>query len=239
MIYSELVSLKNLFRAWDKFSLGKSRKEDMIKFWNNLEDNIFELHKDLKGLEYRHGAYERFVVNDPKKRIIHKAEVRDRVVHQIVFDYLGVFFEKSFIFDSYSSRINKGTHRAVKRLNLFCRKAYFNNPYTCWALKCDINKFFDNIDHCVLFNLIKRKIKDVKALMLVEKILKSFGCDQKGLPLGNLTSQLFANIYLNELDYFIKNILKIKKYVRFNDDFVIVCRDRDFLESIILKFKNF
>lgn len=121
------------------------------------------------------------------------------------FRVLYPIFDKTFIFDSYSCRIGKGTHRAVNRLNDFARKVGRNNTKTCYILKCDIRKFFNSANQDILTNLIIRKIKDNDAIWLINKIIKSF---PKGLPLGNITSQLFANVYLNELDKFIKHKLK-------------------------------
>lgn len=238
--YSELISLENIFRAWKKFSLGKTGKEDVIRFWNNLEDNIFELHNKLKIQKYKHGSYVSFIIRDPKKRIIHKAGIEDRIIHQIIFDFLRPIFEKRFIFDSYSSRIGKGNHKAVKRLNLFCQRASYNNTQSCWVLKCDIYKFFDNINHQILFSMIKKGVGNIKILKVIKEILDSFkSMPGKGLPLGNITSQLFANIYLHELDYFIKNKLRIKHYIRFNDDFVIIHKNKKFLEATALEIQKF
>ena len=120
--YQELISSKNIFKAWEKFYSGKANKKDVIEFWKNLEYNIFQLHDELNSKNYKHGLYEKFVIFDPKKRLIHKAGIRDRIVHQLIFDYLLPVFEKRFVFDSYSSRVNKGTHRAVKRLNFFVKR---------------------------------------------------------------------------------------------------------------------
>lgn len=239
-VFFNLISVKNLLGSWEKFSLGKSDKKDVLEFWRNLEENIFNIHFDLKNNNYGHGSYEKFIVCDPKKRIIHKAAVRDRIVHQAVSDYLLKVFDKRFIFDSFASRIGKGTHRAIGRLRLFCKILGRNGSTPCWILKCDIEKFFDNIDHKIIFSLIEKRIKDKKILNLIGEIINSFEVKKdKGLPLGNLTSQLFANIYLNELDFFIKNILRLENFIRFNDDFVVVHTDKDFLSSLIPVIQNF
>lgn len=148
-------------------------------------------------------------------------------------------FDPTFIFDSYSCRLEKGTHRAINRLQEFLRKVNKNNTKTCFVLKCDIKKFFDSIDQGILISLIKNKIKDENAIWLLEKIIKSFSAlPGKGLPLGNVTSQLFANIYLNELDFFVKHILKIKYYIRYCDDFIFL-EEQDALEKIIKSINNF
>ena len=222
-----------MFLSWKEFKKGKIKKKDVILFQKSLEQSIFNLHKELKNKTYEHSNYFSFYVKDPKLRHIHKACVKDRVLHHAVFRILYPIFDKSFIFDSYSCRTGKGTHRAVNRLNNFARKVSKNNTKTCLILKLDIKKFFDSIDQDILLDLIRRKIEDENAIWLIDKIIKSF---PKGLPLGNITSQLFANIYLNELDKFIKHILKIKYYIRYCDDFVILGGNA---ENLVLEIANF
>ncbi|MBU4274514.1 reverse transcriptase/maturase family protein [Patescibacteria group bacterium] len=239
-MFKEIISLDNLFLAWDEFKKGKRKKKDVQEFEYNLENNIFELHHELKIKIYSHSDYTSFNICDPKPRKIHKACVGDRVLHHAIFRILYPIFDKSFIFDSYSCRNAKGTHKAVSRLQMFARKTSKNRTKTCFILKCDIKKFFNSIDQDILTFLIKKKIKDTNAVWLIEKIIKSFSTlSDKGLPLGNITSQLFANIYLNELDYFIKQNLRIKHYIRYCDDFVILTSDREHLESIISVISEF
>lgn len=147
---------------------------DVQDFEFRLEDNIFCLHQELKNKTYVHASYRRFQIFDPKHRVIHKAEVRDRVVHHAIYRILAPIFESSFIFDSYSCRIGKGTHAAVDRLAGFAGKVSKNYTGPCWALKCDIRKFFDSINHKVLERLIRNKIGDPDTLWLVEGISRSF-----------------------------------------------------------------
>jgi len=228
--------LENLFSAWQEFSSGKMKKADVLEFKFNLEENLFRLHRELTTKAYRHSNYTVFNVCDPKLRRIHKACVRDRVLHHAVFRILYPIFDKNFIFDSYSCRIEKGTHRAVARLEKFCRQASRNNSRNIFVLKCDVRKFFDSVDQDILLGLIRRKISDTNAIWLIKKIIKSF---PTGLPLGNVTSQLFANIYLDELDQFVKHKLKEKYYLRYCDDFVILSESKDHLENLIAPLKNF
>ncbi|MEK7630303.1 MAG: reverse transcriptase/maturase family protein [Patescibacteria group bacterium] len=205
-----------------------------------MEDNLFSLSESLHAKTYKHSTYTPFYVQDPKLRHIHKACVRDRVVHQAVFRVLYPIFDKSFIFDSYSCRINKGAHKAVNRLKMFAKKLSHNNRRDIFALKCDIKKFFDSIDQHSLISFIRKKIDDKNTLWLVELIIGSFEKNrEKGLPLGNVTSQLFANVYLNELDQFIKHKLKAKHYLRYCDDFIILGENKNYLRSIISKIKEF
>ena len=201
-----------------------------------MEDNIFSLYNELKNKTYRHSNYTSFYIKDPKLRKIQKAIVKDRVLHHAIFIILYPVFDKSFVHDSYSCRINKGTHRAINRLNSFARKISKNNTRTCFILKCDIKKYFDSINQDILINLIKEKIKDENTIWLIEKIIKSFS---KGLPLGNITSQLLANIYLGELDKFVKHKLKIKYYVRYCDDFVVLDENYTKLKILITAVNDF
>ena len=228
--------MDSLFSAWEDFKKGKSKKLDVIAFEKDFKNSLQLLYKELKNKTYQHSEYVSFYVKDPKLRNINKATVKDRVLHHAVFVILYRIFDKLFIFDSYSSRNEKGTHLAVQRLNEFANKVSRNNTRNCFILKCDIKKFFDSIDQDILLGLIKRQIADENTLWLLELIIKSF---KKGIPLGNVTSQIFANIYLNELDQFIKRTLKIKYYIRYCDDFVILSEDQHYLESIIPKISKF
>jgi len=229
-LFHNIVSLSNLLQAWKEFKKCKTAKVDVAEFEFNLEDNLFLLNQELVSKTYKSNPYQAFFVYDPKRRHIHKAIVRDRVLHQAVFRILYPIFDKHFIFDSYSSRTNKGTHKASKKLFVVLRKESENWRKPVFALKCDIRKFFDSIDHKILFELIKKKVFDADVLRLVNEILKSFEkYPNIGLPLGNVTSQLFANIYLNELDQFIKHKLKVKHYLRYADDFILISKNEDLL----------
>jgi len=215
-------------------------KRDVQEFEFNLEENIFQIHEELKSKKYKHGSYKSFYVRDPKLRHIHKATVWDRVVHHAVFRILYPIFDKSFVYDSYSCRFGKGTHIAVDRLEKFIIKLSKNNGINIYALKCDVRKFFDSVDKKVLLEIIKRKIKDANSIWLIDLILDSFSKEPgKGLPLGNVTSQLFANIYLNELDQCIKHGLKTKYYLRYCDDFIILGQDPQHLLELTHKIGEF
>jgi len=232
--------LENLFSAWSKFKKGKNTKIDVQEFTLNLEDNLFELHSRLRNNIYQHSHYTPFYICDPKLRHIHKAKVADRVLHNAVVNIIEPIFEKSFIFDSYSSRKDKGTHRAVRRLHKFAWKLSQNNTKTVWVLKCDIKKFFDSVEHKILVNLIKKTIYDKRTVKLIENIISSFcTTERKGIPLGNVTSQLFSNIYLNQLDQYIKRELRVKCYIRYADDFVILSRSSPYLKGLAPKIQEF
>jgi len=234
--YDELFNLDNIFKAWGKFRWGKSDKTDVMDFELHLEDNLFCLYEDLYNCAYEHSSYKYFQIFDNKKRDIYKAEVRDRVVHQIIYDYLLFLFEPEFISDSYASRIGKGQYRAINAFCYFIKLAY-NNHKSCFVLKCDVRKYFDSIDQKVLFDLIKEKVVCEKTIEIIKKIIFSYVSSGpgKGVPLGNITSQIFANIYLNALDKYVKKELGCRFYVRYNDDFVIVSEFREELEKIRTK----
>lgn len=209
--------------SWELFRRGKRKRIDVMIFERRLEDNLYELREDLLSGTYTHQQYQPFNINDPKRRIIHKANVRDRLVHQAVVSMIEPLFECRFIHDSFSCRRNKGTHAAVQRLRIFLRQASLNNTRTVYAVKCDVRKFFASVDHKILCDLLERRVKDELVGQLLRTIIASHEASPgKGIPLGNLTSQLFANIYLHELDRHMKHSLHIRHYIRYCDDFAMI-----------------
>ncbi len=239
--YDDIISIENLLDAWQEFERGKKKKADVMEFKRHLMTNVLSLHKDLKDKTYMHGSYQYFVICDPKRRDIHKASVKDRLLHHAVYRKLYPFFDTTFIADSYSCRDNKGTHRAIKRFDVFARKVSRNHTRTAWVLKCDIRKFFASIDHKILLDILKRKIEDKDVFKLLENIIRSFssGVVGVGLPLGNLTSQLLVNIYMNEFDQYVKHHLKAKYYIRYADDFVFLLESKSSLEEVREKSEAF
>lgn len=233
--YQDIVSLENLYAAWGEFLRGKQRKKDVREFALNLIDNLSSLHEDLANLSFRHGSYDAFKISDPKPRDIHKAKVRDRVLHHAIYLQLYPFFNNTFIADSFSCQLNKGVHKALNKFRTFGLKVSLNNTKTVWILKCDIKKFFASIDHAILFEFLSTYIPDKNILLLLKEVINSFnsGTLGKGLPLGNLTSQLFCNIYMNEFDQFVKHKLKARYYIRYADDFVFFSSDKDKLISSV------
>ncbi|MFH1781093.1 MAG: reverse transcriptase/maturase family protein [Patescibacteria group bacterium] len=227
--YDELISIENLLLAWQEFLRGKRSKPDVIIFARNLITNIYQLDNQLKNESYQHGGYHHFNIADPKPRQIHKASVYDRLLHHALYRQLYPFYDTIFIADSFSCRKGKGTHKAGKRFRKMLSQVGKNNTKTCWVLKCDIKKFFASIDQNILMNILKRRLEDKRLFSLLENIIYSFKIGGKniGLPLGNLTSQLFVNIYMNEFDQFMKHELKAKYYLRYADDFVILSSSRE------------
>ena len=223
------------------FVRGKRAKKDVVEFSLNLSRNVFDLHQDLKNKTYKHGYYQSFNISDPKPRNIHKAKVRDRLPHHAIYRVLYPYFDQKFIHDSYSCRNLKGTHKALNRVRNFARKASLNNTTTAWVLKWYIRKFFASIGHDILTEMLKDYIPDKDIQWLLSEVVGSFHSTREGvgLPLGNLTSQLLVNIYMNEFDQFVKHKLKVKHYIRYADDFVILSRDKKYLEELIPQMKNF
>ena len=226
--------------AWKEFLNGKRGKLDVNEFSLDLMENILSLHYDLINHTYRHGPYQAFRINDPKPRQIHKSSVRDRLLHHAVYRILYPFFNRTFISDSFSCRIDKAGHKAIRRFRTFFLKVSKNDTQTCWVLKCDIRKFFENIDHNTLLSILDKYISDKEIAGLLKNIVDSFSSGPgRGLPLGNLTSQLFVNIYMNEFDQWIKHHMKTKHYIRYADDFVILSDDKMWLEELLPKLADF
>lgn len=232
-LYERLTSFENLFEASRKARRGKRLKSSVIRFENDLEEELLLLHSELREKSYTPGSYREFTIYERKKRKISAAPYRDRVVHHALCNIIEPIFETTFIFDSYACRKDKGTHRAVERFSAFCRK----NRY---VLKLDIKKYFPSIDHRILSEKIERKIKCPDTLWLVRTIIDAsnpqdpvieyFPGDslfepllrRKGIPIGNLTSQFFANIYLNDLDHYVKERLRCRYYIRYVDDLCVL-----------------
>ncbi|MFA6587537.1 MAG: reverse transcriptase/maturase family protein [Patescibacteria group bacterium] len=239
--YQHIISIENLLEAWREFLVGKRSRLDVQAFEINLMSNIISLHNDLATKKYQHSSYEAFNISDPKPRNIHKAKVRDRLLHHALYRVLYPFFDKTFVADSYSCRIGKGTHKAMERFRGFANKTSRNNTKTLWVLKCDVKKFFASIDQTLLMEILSEYIPDNNVRWLMGQIIGSFYSTEKGkgLPLGNLTSQLFVNMYMNEFDQFVKHKLKAKYYIRYADDFVFMSDSKAWLESLVPLIRDF
>lgn len=228
--FREIISEENLWRAWMIYRRGKRNRPAVREFERNLEDNLSELRRELLSGTYKHGKYFKFIVFDPKRRTISVPTVRDHLVHQAVYNVLYPFFDKCFSPFSFSCRLGKGTHKAVMLLEKYMRQMSQNWRSVCWVLHGDISKCFDSIDHDILIKLLRERINCDKTMNLFKIIIRSYCADgsiRRGIPLGNLTSQLFVNVYLDGLDRFCKEKLGIKKYARYADDFVILAESID------------
>lgn len=248
-LYNQLVSWDNLLLAFQDASRGKRRQPNAAAFEHQLEINLVQLQIELKELTYHPGNYTSFHIHEPKKRLISAAPFRDRVVHHALCNIIEPFFEPGFIFDSYANRKRKGTHKALNRCQYYAR-------HYKYVLQCDIRQFFPSIDHEILKSIIMSKITDEKVMRLIKQILYSgvgilkdefdmvyfqgddlFAIERpRGLPIGNLTSQFWANVYMTPFDHFVKRELGCKAYIRYVDDFLLFDNDKQklhlFLEKI-------
>ena len=243
--------MKNLRKAYRKARNGKGSKLYVKEFESDLEKNLLRLQKELRYMTYEPRPLKQFIIRDPKTRIISASNFRDRIVHHALCNIIEPIFEKTFIYDSYANRKHKGTHAALERFDSFKRKvsgngkllprAKDNNMVCGYALKADIRHYFDSADHEIMMGIIRRKISDENILWLIRKILDNHESKMpgKGMPIGNLTSQFFANVYLNDLDYFVKHNLKAKYYIRYVDDFVILHSSKEMLEFYKAEIKEF
>ena len=254
-LFSQVADFENLHAAYRGARSCKRYRFSILKFGYRLEENLLSLRWELIHKTYQHGRYREFVVTDSKKRLIKAAPFRDRVVHHAIVNVIEPILDKGFIYDSYACRKGKGTHAAVIRLEHFIKSLRSCPPATAldssrsasggherererervngaprfYCLKCDVSKYFDNVDHQTLLGFLRKKIKDENILWLLTEIIES---DPQGIPIGNLTSQLFANVYLNELDHFVKRELKERYYLRYMDDFLILGSDKRHLSEV-------
>jgi retron-type reverse transcriptase len=249
-LFERIVSFENLLLAARNASQSKRNKANVLIFNYNLEENLFLLQRTLIDKTYRPGGYRAFHIFDPKKRLISAAPFADRVVHHALCNIIEPLFDRTFIYDSYANRLGKGTHAGIKRVQKFLRGNRF-------VLKCDLKKYFPSIDHELLKQEIRWRITDADALWLIDTIIDSsneqefvydiFPGDnvftplqrRKGLPLGNLTSQFFANLFLNRLDHFIKEILQVLYYARYVDDLLFAANNIAFLNEIMQKIEEY
>lgn len=217
-------SISRIWQSWQAFIIGKRSSPDIISYKHQLSHNLIELSTELQQGKYKHSSYQKFTLFDPKRREIVVATVKDRIVHRLIYDYIVPIWDKSFCFDAWSCRKGKGLLGAIERSG-----KNFKKYKDGWLWRSDIYKFFDNVEHSILRDLIQKKIQGSKIMKLLDDVIDSYhykSADQnRGIAIGNLTSQIFANIYLNELDQFVLHAIKPFGYVRYGDDFVLWCKD--------------
>lgn len=249
-LYPQIITFENLLEAAKKAQRGKRYRENVLAFNYNLERELFTLQTELSTKSYQPGQYTTFEIKEPKTRLISAAPYRDRVVHHALCNIIVPIFERTFIVDSYANRVGFGTHRALRRFTQFARSSRY-------ILQCDIQKYFPSIDHLILRSLLHRKVKCRDTLWLIDTIIDNsneqepvtayfpgddlFTPQQRrhGLPIGNLTSQFFANVYLNGFDHFIKEQLKIEKYLRYVDDFALFADDYALLKEARIAIEEY
>jgi len=238
-LYSQISDFDNLYTAWRKARKNKRYKLSTVRFGQYLDMELLALHRELTAQTYQSGAYVHFLIHEPKRRLISAAPFRDRVVHHALCNVIEPIYERKFIYDSYANRKGKGTHAALDRCTHFLRRYKY-------VLQCDVQQFFPAIDHAILKQILGRTLACAPTLRLCERIIDSgkdvlteeydmrwfpgddlFAVERpRGLPIGNLTSQFWANVYLNELDQFVKHILRCKGYVRYVDDLLMFADDK-------------
>ncbi|MDJ0797256.1 MAG: reverse transcriptase/maturase family protein [Calothrix sp. MO_167.B12] len=249
-LYPYIIDFENILLAARQAQKAKRFRENVLVFNYDLEHKLIEIQRELANKNYQPGAYRTFYIKEPKSRMISAAPYRDRVVHHALCNVIVPIIEPTFIGDSYANRLGFGTHRALRRFIKFARSSDY-------VLQCDIKKYFPNIDHEILKGLLRRKIKCPETLWLIDSIIDNsneqlaivehFEGDnlleplqrRHGLPIGNLTSQFFANVYLNGFDHFVKEELKVKKYLRYVDDFALFSNDRGFLAEARLAIEEY
>ncbi len=247
-IYYKIYKWENIFLAFKKARKGKTKKHYVKRFEENLIENLQELQFELMTQSYKPRQLKTFILRDPKTRKISVSDFRDRIIHHALCNIIEPIFQKTFIYNSCANQKGKGNLFAIKRYYKFLRKITKNGKSKGWfsdkqvvgfCLKADIKHYFEEVRHKTLINIIGKKIRDENTMQLIKSILKNYSDKEKGMPLGNLTSQFFANTYLNELDYFMKHRLKIKYYIRYVDDFIIISRNKKQLELLRVKIKHF
>lgn len=249
-LFERIVDYENLFEAYLNARKGKRFRGEVLEFTNTVEEELIQLQNELIYETYQVGRYREFYVYHPKKRLIMALPFRDRVVQWAIYQVIEPYFERQFIKDSYACRKGKGVHAAAKRVQYWLRRMDRQKGRT-YYLQMDMSKYFYRINHDILLSIIARTIKDKAVLRLLEKIIKSedtkFGIplgdhfyeqervDGVGMPIGNLTSQLFANVYLNEMDQYAKHDMRVRHYIRYMDDIVILHKDKSILKDILIE----
>ena len=221
-IYDDKIKFKKMFAAYRRAAKEKRENREVILFELDLASNLLSILIDLKNNKYSFSNYRKFTIYDPKQREILSLPFRDRVVHQwYVEEFIKPAFIPKFIKDSYACIEGRGVHSAINTFQRYMRIAYRENE-NFYILKCDISKFFYSIDKQILYKIIERQYKDKRFLDLTKKIIFQHSTGDVGIPIGNYTSQYFANIYFNQLDHYVKEELSIKYYVRYMDDFLLI-----------------
>jgi retron-type reverse transcriptase len=232
MQYSSVYDFTNLYDAYIKARRQKRYRNEVLQFSYNLEQGIITLQRELKEKTYVVGKYRPFIIHEPKKRQIVALPFRDRIVQHALNTIIEPLFDRRMIADSFACRIGKGTHAAAKRVSYFMGK-----PDNIYYLKLDVKAFFASIDRNILKNIVRKVIDDEGILWLIDAIFDS--SPVPGLPIGNLMSQLFANVYLHELDHYCKNVLGIHYYVRYMDDIIILSHSKSYLRAILMSITDF
>jgi retron-type reverse transcriptase len=254
-VYSTLCTYENLYKAYIQARKCKRYRNEILEFSFNLEENLLDINRELENNTYKVGSYREFYIYEPKQRLIMALPFKDRIVQWGIYQLLNPVFDKSYIYDSYGCRIGKGTLKAIQRLHYWLRLVGKKDK-KFYYLKLDVSKYYYRVDHEILIDILKKRVKDNRMIEILKTIINYKGTlfglklngdvnnlddriPGKGIPIGNLTSQMFANLYLNELDQYCKRTLSIKYYIRYMDDVIILSDDKKQLhdyKNLIQKF---
>jgi len=240
-LWNQVIDFENLYHAYRAACKGKRYRWESLKFKKNLEENLIGLQNNLIWNMYEPDPYRQFYVFEPKKRLISAPTFRDRVVHHALVQVIEPIFENRFVNDTFACRVGRGTHAAMRHVER-CARAAHRQWGSYYVLKCDVSKFFPSVDHDVLKRIVGRTIADTWVMGLTDVIIRSYESadqDGKGIPIGALTSQLFANLYLNPLDHYLKEERRVKYYGRYMDDFVILHNDKQYLRELLSDIENY
>jgi retron-type reverse transcriptase len=238
-LWDRFIDFENIYKAYRAAARGKRYRNEALDFKENLEDNLFSIISDLQGDSYLPLPLRQFYVKDPKRRLISAPAFRDRVVHHALVQIIEPIFEKRFVNDNFACRVGRGTHAAMRHL-FHCAQLAKRTWGSYYVLKCDVTKFFPSVNHDVLKRIVRRSIRDKRILRLIDVIIQSYessGQDGTGIPIGALTSQLFANAYLDPMDHYLKETCQVRFYARYMDDFVILHADKAYLHDLLGKIE--
>lgn len=234
-VFSSIITFESLYQAWLRVIKGRRMQGDVLAFERNLEENLIEIQNSLIWKSYRTGPYRTFRIFEPKERIVAALPLKDRIVQHALVGAIEPIWESRFIRDTYACRPGKGAHAGADRAQAFLREV--KREHGCvYVLKADIAKYFPSIAHNVLKAQLRRRIACADTLWLIDEIVDSTADPHdpfpRGVPIGNLTSQLFANVYLHDLDQFAKHELREARYLRYMDDFCVIHHDKTHLHAV-------
>jgi retron-type reverse transcriptase len=240
-LWEQVIDFGNVYRAYRAAAKGKRYRQESLEFKQNLEDNLCTITNELVWDMYKPSEMRQFWIVDPKKRLISAPAFRDRVVHHALVQIIEPIFEQRFISESFACRVGRGTHAAMQHM-VYCVRQAKRQWGHYWVLKGDVHRFFPSIHQDTLQHIINRTIRDKKILNLIGILIRAYESpeqDGRGIPIGALTSQLFANIYLNPLDHYIKEGCQVTYYARYMDDFVIVHKEKSVLQGLLCNIEDY
>jgi retron-type reverse transcriptase len=237
-LWNKVIEFEHIYNAYRVARKGKRYRHESLYFMKDLEENLITLQNELIWNMYKPLPLRQFYVFEPKKRLISAPNFRDRVVHHSLVSIIEPIFEKKFVKETFACMTGRGTHAAMRHV-VKCARIAKRRWGGYYVLKCDIHKFFPSVNHEILKMIIRQTIRDMRLLNLIDIIIDSYEADGRGIPIGSLTSQLFANLYLDPLDHFIKEICRVKYYARYMDDFIIIHNDKSYLRKLKIDIENF